>query len=189
MYFINPLADDRPRWMQSSMPSGDWAQTKDVDFPRAEEKPETKPDLDQLMARLASTLLTDDHAAVVIRRLAYSVDHKSELSKYARAHAAQLKILSARLEAYLPRVRAGLIATRIGDEHLPVGELRRLDRESATMLLIRYLIQHATATSNLLSGLGEGLNKRAMEILCQKAAKEKAKLASWLNENTSTLCN
>jgi hypothetical protein len=61
--------------------------------------------------------------------------------------------------------------------------IQTLDPEAAAIILIRYVLQHAEATREILSGVGEGLNARAIEMLCRKAAREKQRIVAWIDRH------
>jgi hypothetical protein len=93
-----------------------------------------------------------------------------------------LRHLTARLEAYLP---AHLPSTRTRDHEADATKMviQTLDPEAAAIILIRYVLQHAEATREILSGVGEGLNARAIEMLCRKAAREKQRIVAWIDRH------
>jgi hypothetical protein len=135
------------------------------------------------MAALKWTLQRDSDAANVIQRLVSRVDRTSELAQRAREYAAELRSVTLRLQAYLSDHQfvggtTRTFALAAADEAIEV-----LDQRSATDVLIRYLIQHAEATYEVLSGVGNGLNAKAVAMLCRKVAREKEKILAWLERH------
>lgn len=135
-----------------------------------------------LLAALKWTINRESDAADIIQRLAFRADVSSEIGERAREHAAELKRLSMRLDVYVKR--AGVSGDAMMVKAAAANNaIAALDQNSATIVLVRYLIQHAEATSEILEGVGKGLDAKAIQILCRKVAREKQKIAAWIERH------
>src|SRR5262245_50380536 len=151
---------------------------------RQEEEP--KAALNRLMAAIEWTMNRESDAADVIQRLAHRIDGSSELGERARDHAIELKRLSMRLDAYLKKSAAAPHSQRINASSSN-NAIAALDENSATIVLMHYLIRHAEATSEVLEGVSSGLNAKAIQFLCRKVAREKQRIAAWIATHGRTI--
>jgi hypothetical protein len=126
-------------------------------------------------------LAREDDAAATIQRLSYCVESDSELAKKARSYAAELRQLIARLRAALPP-DDGIADADSELCGVSEGVIQSLRPEQAATVLIRFLLQHAETTSEILQSAGGKLNSKAVEMLWRQAERERRKIANWAHQ-------
>lgn len=169
--------------LPGALPFADWVTfEKSVETANAlaaRKEDEHKADLGRLMATIEWTMNRESDAADVIQGLAFRIDGTSELGERAREHAAELKRLSMRLDVLVRKMGASSPAERASAK-VAGNAIAKLDENAATIILVQYLIRHAQATSEVLEGVGSGLNAKAIQFLCRKVMREKQRIAAWI---------
>lgn len=134
-----------------------------------------------LLSAVNWALSREEDAAATILKLAYRIESNSELAGKARDYAAKLKLLIARLKAALPR-DGSRAASGMGASADPDPFVTALTPQQASTVLIKFLLQHAETTSEILQSAGARLSSKQVAILWRRAEKERRQLASWVHE-------
>lgn len=134
-----------------------------------------------LLGAVNWALSREEDAAATIQRLAYRVESSSELAGKARDYAAKLKLLIARLKAALPRDGSRAVSGMAASAD-PDPFVKALTPEQASTVLIRFLLQHAETTSEILQSAGARLSSKQIAILWRRAESERRQLANWVHE-------
>lgn len=171
----------------SGIPFANWV-TYDQTVERSKARTPDAPhrgdgDLQSVMAELKWTMARESDAADVIQRLAFRAADSTELGERAKEYAIELKRFSVRLESYLPAQWRSGCMTRIAEASMTNRALASLDQTTARNVLISYLIQHAKVTTEVLEGVGQGMNAKAIEMLCRKVTREKQRIAAWIEKH------
>lgn len=135
--------------------------------------------IDELHAVVKWSLDREDDAASTIQELSHRIDAKSELAKKALGYSAELHRYVARFKALLPPDETN---TDSPAQLSPVSErvIGALDRDKATLFLIRFLLQHAETTSAILQSAGGRMNSKGFDALWRQAEDERRKIAAWI---------
>ncbi|MGE3231272.1 MAG: hypothetical protein AB7J30_17710 [Hyphomicrobium sp.] len=133
------------------------------------------------MALVKWALEREEDAAATICRLAYRIETDSELALTARTYATEVREFATRLRRLLPHGQED------GERDVDIGQvsdsvIQSLPSEKAATFLIRFLVQHAETTSDVLQSAGSQLGSREMDMLWRKADRERRKLAGWVRE-------
>ncbi|MCC7251271.1 hypothetical protein [Hyphomicrobium sp.] len=133
----------------------------------------------ELQATVKWTLAREENAATIILRLSHRVDQESELAQTARSYAARLRLCVARISALMPP------EPRVPDHASVLGAvseavIQSLDADDAAAVLMKFLRHHAETAPVVLMSAGERLNSRGFERLWQRAARDRARLAKWV---------
>ncbi|WP_072390791.1 hypothetical protein [Hyphomicrobium sp. CS1GBMeth3] len=129
-------------------------------------------------------LAREASAAEIIQRLSYKLDQGSELAERARGYAGRLKLLVARIGALLPGTPVAapnFFAPGVCSEMI----IQSLDAGTARRVLMQFLQHHAPIPSATLISAGERLRSKGFDKLWQRVAREREKIASWLEVEVS----
>ena len=133
-----------------------------------------------------SILDREENIASIIHRLSYRAYRDPELSQRARSYAVELKRYIARLRAILPR-GAGPTSEDRPLETTLKSAIDSLHSDEAKLILIRFVLRHAGATSEILPSAGNQPKARTLNMLQRRVERERHKIADWINEHEAGL--
>jgi hypothetical protein len=133
-----------------------------------------------------SILDRDENIASVIHRLSYRAYRDPELSQRARSYAIELKRYIARLRAILPRGAGDTPEDRPLKTTLR-SAIDSLHSDEAKLILIRIVLRHTGATSEILPSADTQPKARTLNMLQRQVERERHKIADWINEHEAGL--
>jgi hypothetical protein len=133
-----------------------------------------------------SILDREENIASIIHRLSYRAYRDPELSQRARSYAVELKRYIERLRSILPR-GAGPTSEDRPLESTLKSAIDSLHSDEAKLILIRFVLRHAGATSEILPSAGNQPKARTLNMLQRRVERERHKIADWINEHEAGL--
>jgi hypothetical protein len=181
--FYDGLADSGTDREQSSRDPPSVSEARGFTLPPFTDAPEQTCGFLQI-AR--SILDREESIASIIHRLSYRAYRDPELSQRARSYAVELKRYIARLRGILPRGAGPTPEDRPLETTLK-SAIDSLHSDEAKLILIRFVLRHAGAMSEILPSAGNQPKARTLNMLQRRVERERHKIADWINEHEAGL--